>query len=71
MPEFKGSDLAGEIHRIRPDIPVILTTGYAEEITQDNTKNYGINEYLLKPVLIRDMCVAIRKVSKKDQSLPR
>jgi len=49
MPGMTGLRLAQEIFRIRPDLPVILCTGFNESITEDQTKNTGIRGYLKKP----------------------
>lgn len=49
MPRMKGHELAGHIHQIRQDIPVILCSG-SEEIMQElQEKNADINEFILKP----------------------
>jgi two-component system, cell cycle sensor histidine kinase and response regulator CckA len=62
MPRMTGADLSMELLRIRPDIPIILCTGYSEKITVDKARAMGIREMLMKPVLIRNMADAIAKV---------
>jgi len=47
---------------IRPDIPVILSTGYSETIGEDNAKALGIGAYVMKPVRVREVAVKIRKL---------
>lgn len=62
MPKMTGELLTKECHTIRPDLPVILCTGFSESITSERAKAAGINTVLLKPLLIRDLAEAIRQV---------
>jgi PAS domain S-box-containing protein len=50
MPKLKGNELAEKILEIRPDIPVVLCTGYSGSITDDVAKKIGVREFLFKPV---------------------
>lgn len=60
MPGMTGDKLASRILKIRPDIPVILCTGYSELINEDRAKEIGIRELVMKPVLIHEMAKTIR-----------
>ncbi|MDP3029139.1 MAG: GAF domain-containing protein, partial [Deltaproteobacteria bacterium] len=51
MPNMTGKMLAKELLRIRPDIPIILCTGYSELITEEKAKAMGIRELVMKPVV--------------------
>ena len=62
MPELTGEKLAREMMKIRPDIPIILCTGYNEMISEEKAKALGIKEFLMKPIVQRDIAVAIRRV---------
>jgi len=62
MPNMTGFELAKELMQIRPDIPIILCTGFSETITEDKAKAAGIREFLLKPIAAREMAKAIRQV---------
>ena len=62
MPNMTGDTLARKIMEIRPEIPVILCTGYSECITEEKAKNMGIRELVMKPVLIRELGVTIRRL---------
>jgi len=62
MPYITGKDLAEEILRIRPGMPIIIATGFSDAVTRENYKKFGISEYLMKPLTIQDLCRAIRKV---------
>ena len=62
MPRMTGFDLTEEILRIRPDIPVILCTGYGESVTREKARNAGIRVFLVKPLTRQDLAEAVRHV---------
>ena len=62
MPQLTGVKLAQELMKIRPDLPVILCTGFSENITKKKAKAMGIKAFLLKPLLKKEMAHKIRKV---------
>lgn len=62
MPHMTGLDLAKEIKKIRPDVPVILCTGYSETADPEKALGTGISAFLYKPVLTEDLAETIRKV---------
>lgn len=62
MPNMTGERLSAELKRIRPDIPVILCTGFSQRLDEAKARNLGIDGYVLKPILKRDLAVLMRKV---------
>jgi FixJ family two-component response regulator len=62
MPNMTGDKLAVELMRIRPDIPVILCTGFSERITKEKAEGIGIREFLLKPLVMNDLARVIHRV---------
>jgi PAS domain S-box-containing protein len=62
MPDITGDILAPMLIGIRPDIPVILFTGYSRKISEERAKSIGIKAFLYKPVTIQDLSRTIRKV---------
>ncbi len=62
MPHMNGDRLASEIVGIRPDIPVILATGYADAVSDDTLQACGIKALLPKPSQKRDIAGVIRSV---------
>jgi CheY-like chemotaxis protein len=50
MPHMTGGQLAQEILKIRPGMPVILCTGFSEAVTAEKAQDLGISAYLQKPV---------------------
>jgi FixJ family two-component response regulator len=65
MPNLTGGKLARELINARPDIPIILCTGYSENITETKAKKIGIKELILKPVVMQDIARTIRRVLDK------
>jgi PAS domain S-box-containing protein len=65
MPNITGVQLAKEIRKIRADIPIILFSGFSEVINEDNYKSQGINAFLMKPILEKDLATTIRNVLDK------
>jgi PAS domain S-box-containing protein len=61
MPGMTGEELSEEIYKIRPDIPIILCTGFSELIDQEKAKQLGINKFLTKPVSKEELAKAIRE----------
>ena len=61
MPDIAGLELAEEFKRIRPDIPILLTTGYSHTVPDEHLKRAGIRELLIKPFNISDLAGALRR----------
>ena len=55
MPELTGDRLAAKIRALRPEIPIVMITGFSKRITEDNYRRYGIREFVMKPLLARDL----------------
>jgi CheY-like chemotaxis protein len=65
MPNMRGDDLARELLKIRPDIPIILCTGFSEMISEEKAKILGIRRFIMKPIFKKDMAKVIREVLDK------
>jgi signal transduction histidine kinase len=61
MPKLSGIELANKLMDIRPDIPVILCTGFNDVIDEDEAKSMGIRELLLKPASTNELKTAISR----------
>jgi len=66
MPQMPGDKLALELMKIRPNIPIILSTGYSKRINVEKAMQLGVKDFLLKPILISDMAHTIRKALNKN-----
>ena len=62
MPNMTGEKLARELVAIRRDIPIILCTGFSEHINEAKAKAIGIQKFVMKPFVMREMAKAIRQV---------
>ncbi|MBW2168987.1 MAG: response regulator, partial [Deltaproteobacteria bacterium] len=62
MPHMTGERLARELMKIRPDIPIILCTGFSERISEEKAKGMGIKAFVMKPLVMRDLANTVRKV---------
>ena len=62
MPYMTGDQLVLELKKIRPDIPVVLCTGFSLVLDEAKAKALGIDAFLLKPVLRKEMSETIRRV---------
>jgi signal transduction histidine kinase/ActR/RegA family two-component response regulator len=70
MPQMTGDKLAQELMRIKPDIPVILCTGFNEMITEEKALQLGIDKFVMKPVVKDELAATIRSVLDKDHGRP-
>jgi PAS domain S-box-containing protein len=66
MPRLSGEDLLREVHRMRPELPVVICTGYSASMTQDRALAIGAAGYLTKPLSVHDLAIHIRRLL--DQS---
>ena len=55
MPYLTGLTLADQLRQIRPDISVILCTGYTELISAEEASFFGIKKILMKPVAMKQL----------------
>lgn len=66
MPNLTGAELVKKIMGIRPDIPVIMCTGFSDLISEQKAKAMGIKEFLLKPIIAPDLAQSIRRALGKE-----
>jgi len=62
MPQMNGIELAQELSRLRPDMPIILYTAVRKAVSVEKAKKLGIKDYLLKPISPGELGQAIRRV---------
>ncbi len=67
MPKMSGEVLARWIKELRPDIPVIIFTGFSAEWTQEELLKAGIEDVVMKPIIARDLAKRIRRVLDKHK----
>jgi len=62
MPGLTGEMLSHELRRLRPDIPIILCTGFSHVMDATKARAMGIDAFLLKPLVLKDLDLVIRQV---------
>ena len=62
MPKMTGDQLVKEILNIRPDLPIILCTGFSEKTDEKEARAIGVVDYIEKPLDKRDFAFRVRKV---------
>lgn len=66
MPGLTGLRLAAELKKIRPDIKIVLSTGFSEEASEERWREVGIDRFVMKPVVGSDLHRLIRNVLDED-----
>jgi CheY-like chemotaxis protein len=62
MPKMTGVQLASEVKRIRPDLPVLLCSGFGDVIQSEEAGEIGVQEMLMKPLTATEIAHKIRQV---------
>ena len=69
MPQLTGHELAQALRLTRPDIPIILCTGFSHKIDAEQAKAQGIDDFLMKPLTARDLGLAMQRVLTRHATL--
>jgi signal transduction histidine kinase/ActR/RegA family two-component response regulator len=59
MPTLTGSQLAAAVRRLRPELPVLLMSGYVGPAVAARAQALGVHEVLAKPLVARDIALAL------------
>lgn len=62
MPQESGIDVAHAVAKIRPSLPVVITSGYITDELRDRATNAGVRHLLYKPNTLEEMATAIAKL---------
>ena len=68
MPELTGAKLSQEILALRPDMPIIICTGFSQQLNDEKAKELGIRKLLMKPFSRITIAQAVREVLDKEKS---
>ncbi len=71
MPGMTGGELARAVLAVRPDLPVLMLTGFSETMSREGAKDIGIRDLLLKPILRRDLAAAIEAALRPEAEASR
>jgi signal transduction histidine kinase/ActR/RegA family two-component response regulator len=61
MPGLTGAQLAVEMHRVRANVPVILSTGYLDRLDSDEVRSLHVREVLIKPYTTEALATAVHR----------
>ncbi len=61
MPRMNGLELSSAVSGIRPDIPIILCTGFSEGLTDDIIQRNGIVSMIMKPMIATELALAVSR----------
>ena len=64
MPNITGMSLAQELWKVRPGLPVIIASGYSEQITSEKAAGLGFLAYLNKPYTVAELAGTVSKAFK-------
>jgi len=70
MPKMTGDQLARRMMDIKPQIPVILCTGFNEAISEEKALAMGIDKFVMKPIVKDELASTIRTVLDNRLTLP-
>lgn len=62
MPNMSGDQLSKKLIEIRPDIPVILATGYSKRLSEEDAFSIGVKAFIYKPIEKKELAKTVRKV---------
>jgi PAS domain S-box-containing protein len=65
MPNMTGPQLAQHLKKIKPDIPIIICTGFSEQVNEERVRAIGIHGLVMKPVVKKELAKAIREALDK------
>lgn len=68
MPRMSGMEMALKMMKVRPEIPIILCSGYSEAVDSKLARELRIKDFLLKPISQKAFASAIRKALDEKQS---
>jgi signal transduction histidine kinase len=66
MPSLTGMELTRRVKELRPDLPVILCSGFSEGVNEEDLQSRGIDAFVMKPVIRSEIARVIRSVLDRE-----
>ena len=66
MPGLSGTEVAAEILRMRPDLPVALVSGYITDEMRAEAERAGVREVLVKANVAEEFCDAVQRLLQRE-----
>ena len=67
MPKMNGVELTRAILAIRPEMPVVICTGYSAGLNRETALSFGVRDILMKPISMQALATCVRQVIDADQ----
>lgn len=71
MPHLTGEQFAQALRRIRPDIPIILCTGFSHTMNAETAQTLGVDAFCMKPLQTWELAVTMKRVFAQRAALCR
>jgi CheY-like chemotaxis protein len=68
MPDLTGIELSKKISQIRPDLPILLCTGFSETVCEEKAQQYGVRKFLLKPLEKQTLSQTLRELLSEKET---
>jgi len=68
MPGMTGLELLQEIKQTSPDLPVILCTGYSQQVNEETARAMGARMYIMKPINFNQLAGIVRQILDTEAS---
>jgi len=68
MPELTGEELVVEIFKLRPQLPVLVCTGFIDDVIERSLERNGIKHRLAKPLNRDAIASKLREIFEQDQA---
>jgi CheY-like chemotaxis protein len=69
MPQMNGINLSKQLLEIRPDLPILLCTGFSDAANEEKARAAGIREFAFKPLALSDFAKTLRKMMDNAKTL--
>ena len=66
MPDMTGIQLSSRIRNVRPDIPIVLCTGYSHQLSNNRAEDLGLQAIVMKPIQTEELAHTVRRVLDAD-----
>ncbi len=62
MPDMTGSELAMKVREIRPEMPIMICSGFTGKLSETKAEELGVNKFMIKPITRRDLGESIQEL---------
>jgi CheY-like chemotaxis protein len=62
MPNMAGDRLSKELLALRPNVPIIICTGYSKRVSKENASEIGVRGFIMKPYVKSQLAKTVRTV---------